>query len=144
MLDVLGHADPSVLAVSVDRNHGRWKRRFRKGSDGHDNKFFTTSETPIDRGATIGTEVKRDPITFVTYTDIFLRLALHFDSFGSKTSLCAEYTTGPPLTGKAVTDGNADWLFGYRDRELTTTTRCDSGGHDVDSCSQMLTPNVRR
>ena len=56
--DLRRHADPSVLAVSVDRNCGRWKRWLRKRSNGHDNKFFVTLETPIDGSAAFRTEVK--------------------------------------------------------------------------------------
>ena len=126
MLDVRGGDDPSVFTVLVDRNSRRWKLWLRKCSNRHDNEFFVTFEAPIDGGAALRTEPKGDAVAFVADAHILVRLASNLDRLGPETRLSTQDAASTSLARETVADRYSKRLFGYRDRELATATRCDS------------------
>jgi hypothetical protein len=119
-----------VLAAFVNRNSRRWKTGIREGSNGYRDCVFPTVEAPVKRCTAARTEAKQDSVAFIANADILARLTLDLDVLVSKPCLRAKYAAGAPLTGKTVADGYPNWVLGNGYRKLTTTTRCDSSGHD--------------
>ncbi len=114
MFDMRRHANPSVFAPFVDRDSGRGKAGVCKGSYGHDDSVFDAFDPVVNGGSAIRAKIKYDSVTFIAYTDIFLRLPSGFDRVGSKARLGTKHTARTTLAGATVTDGYSDRLFSYR------------------------------
>ncbi len=108
MFPVLRDDHPRMAALLVDR--GRWRGEvwICEGADRNGDQIRLVIDTVVNSRAAGWAEMEGDAIAGVSDAGVRRGFAMHRDRIGREAGLCAEGAAGPPLTGEAVADRDAD------------------------------------
>ena len=122
VFDVRGQVHPRMPARLPDGPRGCRESRIRERADGNGNHLRRARNLVEDRRAAIGAETEDPYITVVGDTDVLAVPAIRSYPLRVEPGLDGECASRPALTGKAVTDRDANRFTLREHTKLLTAT----------------------